>query len=278
MQTRTRWVCPLLIFALYLSSASTVLAQSPTDITFTLAAKNNRSIFRIGEPIDVELRFASSTPGRYEVYEYRPRTTTRFLPDRADGNRPGEHKESIRLRSNSLEIEVILPEVAWSADQLRAGAAAIDEWQPGGPCRSQISSDGKVYPPCNPQPRIAAINAARALSLLDTREAALTIVRLYRRHLPAEIRTWLEDGLRRSPYRPDVIAAMERDFEAPNVGITRYWIGTLIDLAVTSRSPEASYNHYYDRLAAISERKIGQARDVSLATLATRPMMLERHC
>lgn len=202
-----------------IDTASPRSAQIPTGLTFTLATKDSRTVFRMGEPIDLELRFSSSTPGRYEVHGLATRRTNRFFSDPADGA------------------------VDPFADFLGIGEG------PG--------------------------SGAHALSLFETREAALEIVRVYRRELPAEVRAWLQLGLRRSPYRQDVIAAMEKDLEAPDMPVTSYWIGTLTDLAAVAASPRSpdfarSYNYYYDRLAAVSERKIGHAREVTLTTLAIR--------
>jgi len=140
---------------------------------------------------------------------------------------------------------------------VRSAAAAVDQWQPV-PAASSRTGRPAGYP----HSKVAAIDGAHALSLFETREAALEIVRVYRRELPAEVRAWLELGLRRSPYRQDVIATMEKDLEAPDMPVTSYWIGTLTDLAAVAASPRSpdfarSYNYYYDRLAAVSERKIG---------------------
>ena len=42
-------------------------AQNPADISFTLNAKGGKTVFRLGEPVFVELGFQSPTSGRYQV-------------------------------------------------------------------------------------------------------------------------------------------------------------------------------------------------------------------
>jgi hypothetical protein len=51
--------------------------QAPTDVTVTLAAKDGRPQFRVGEPIELELRFQSSAPGKYAVWTNLPHRDAR---------------------------------------------------------------------------------------------------------------------------------------------------------------------------------------------------------
>jgi hypothetical protein len=52
--------------------------QAPADVTVTLAAKDGRTQFRLGEAVKMELRFQSSAPGKYLVSTWPPERTTRF--------------------------------------------------------------------------------------------------------------------------------------------------------------------------------------------------------
>src|SRR5689334_1871363 len=310
-------------------SAVMLFGQSSSDLTFTLAAKNGRTTFRMGEPIILEFRFSSSTPGRYEVHSLSDKDKNHFFSEPAEGavdpiadfripvagrgsaapgfsplnaspvvlereinrwwlsfRKPGHYriraeseivtpagegrtfslKNPIHLRSNALEIDIVEPDRAWVENQIRTAVSRLEAWQPDPASRS----GGRG----NPYPTIAAIDAAQSLALLDTRESALQLARLIVREWPAEIRTPLEYGLKRSPFPREIITSLERSLEAPEVPVTDYWMGTLIDLAAVSNSrpPDfaQSYRYYYDRLAGIVGQKAGHAKDVSLRTLQNR--------
>jgi len=66
----------------------------------TLAAKDGRTQFRVGEGVEVELRLQSSAPGKYEVLTCPPERTTRFEP----GPLPGQHR-----RRSSVTESLSLP-------------------------------------------------------------------------------------------------------------------------------------------------------------------------
>jgi hypothetical protein len=310
-----------------------LFGQSPSDLSFTLVAKDRRTTFRMGEPIILEFRFSSSTPGTYEVHALSDKDKNHFFSDPADGavdpladfqiggaggrgsappgvfplngapvvleremngwwlsfRRTGHYritaeseivtlagqgraftlKNPIHLRSNSMEVEIVAPEPAWLEDRIRAAIGPLDQWRPEAAARTAgLVARGNSFP------TIAAIDAAQALALLDTRESALQLARLVAREWPAEIRMPLEYGVRRSPYRREIIASLERSLEAPDVAVTDYWMGLLTDLAAVSNSrpPDfaKSYRYYYDRLAAMVNQKVGHAKDVSLKTLENR--------
>ena len=58
----------LLVIGLWFSGTN-LRAQKPEGITFELAVKDDRKVFRIGEQIDVEFRFTAKTPGKYQVIQ-----------------------------------------------------------------------------------------------------------------------------------------------------------------------------------------------------------------
>src|SRR5215467_12801425 len=58
----------LLLICVYLWLISTACAQ----VAFTLATKDGKSTFRVGEAIEVEFRFQATEPGKYGVWTTRP--------------------------------------------------------------------------------------------------------------------------------------------------------------------------------------------------------------
>jgi len=72
-----RWIC---LAVLLVPSAN---AQSPTDVTLTLASKDGRTQFRQGEAIELQLQFQASVPGKYAVWpRYAYRSTRNAEYDR----------------------------------------------------------------------------------------------------------------------------------------------------------------------------------------------------
>src|SRR6202050_3475312 len=51
--------------------APCLLAQAPSGVNFTLATKDAKSTFRVGEAVEVEFRFTSTTPGAYGAWTLR---------------------------------------------------------------------------------------------------------------------------------------------------------------------------------------------------------------
>jgi hypothetical protein len=210
---------------------------------------------------------------------------------------PGHYKVTafsnqvgIPLRSNTLEIDIVAAEPEWATAKLRDAIAVL--------------SGSGACPIVSPRTEDCRTKAARILRFLETREAALALVR----RLPdaqGEARDHLRLGLFGSPYRKEILAAMESDMESADVPVDRIWMDTLIDLAtVTETGPRplqpktfpaldreselawAQYQlddsryvaafkpvikRYYDRLAVAVERKRGQAREVTLQTVRSRP-------
>ena len=54
-------------------------SQNPDDITFRLATKNGRKMFRMGEAIPVEFHFRSRSENKYELHESLPRQRVYYV-------------------------------------------------------------------------------------------------------------------------------------------------------------------------------------------------------
>jgi hypothetical protein len=54
------------IMTILVSLSPQSAAQEPTDVKFELATQNGRKVFRLGEAIDVEFRFTSTSPLKYQ--------------------------------------------------------------------------------------------------------------------------------------------------------------------------------------------------------------------
>lgn len=182
----------------------------------------------------------------------------------ADGRTRGGVRNPITLRSNSIDIEIIKPEPGWEETQLRANLALLAQWTPVSP--SGLGQRGN-----NPQGELAAINGVRALGLLETREAALALVDFYGRELPISVTQYIDQGLRRSPYPKEIVAAMEKQLDMPDVPITRQWFGIFSDLTaiVASNPPDfaKAYAGSRDRLNRAIPKKRGNSADISIRTL-----------
>jgi hypothetical protein len=205
------------------------------------------------------------TPGRYRVT-----ATTRQV--------------SIPLQSNTIEIEIEAAESGWAEAKLQEAVAILNNGQP-------------------------TLQAARTLRFLNTESAAPRLVEFFTKlHSQVYVGQQLQYGLYGSPYRKEVLAAMESVLESPDVPIAQWWMDTMITLAsITATGPrplrpvrvedpsdprfkaameaQAQYqsdesrymaqfgpvaDRYYEKLAAAAERKQGQARIVTLQTLANR--------
>jgi hypothetical protein len=57
------------IMTLWVSLSPQSSAEEPTDLKLELATKNGRKVFRIGEAIDVEFRFTSTSPMKYQAVD-----------------------------------------------------------------------------------------------------------------------------------------------------------------------------------------------------------------
>jgi hypothetical protein len=190
------------------------------------------------------------------------------------------------LQSNTIEIEIVAPEPGWAEAKLQESVAILNNGQP-------------------------TLQAARTLRFLNTESAAPRLVEFFTQlHSEVYVGQQLAYGLYGSPYRKEVLAAMESVLESPDVPIAQWWMDTMITLAsITAAGPrllppvrvydedpsgprfkaaieaqaqfqaaESRYaaqfstvaTRYYEKLAVAAERKQGQARIVTLQTLANR--------
>jgi hypothetical protein len=338
-------------------TAPSLLAQQSSAVTLTLAAKDGKTTFRLGEAVEVEFRFQGAVAGQYSVWTLRPMRQLRqpeydhFEIEPADlvadpladifaqisdlpilGQLPrpapltaapvtvglqvnewlsirkaghyritaestrvvtnAEPPVSLPLRSNSIEIDVVAPEPGWAAAQLQQAAAVLQTPDPPRPIIGQAydlngrqSHDDDVT------------RAARTLRFLETPEAAAALVR-YFEHGPMAAQAELHAGLFASPYRKEVMAAMEAAVAAPDIPVTYYCLGTLMELAELIRfGPSPLYTpktteeiqrwfeqverpyrekvkpvetEYFAKLADAIGHKQGQALAVTLETWVTR--------
>jgi len=167
----------------------------------------------------------------------------------------------IPLQSSVLEIEIV-NDPEWSRAELQANVAIIEAH------RIPVNAFG----------RGSVVNfddqfAAQKLALLDTRDSMLAMVSIYSRNFNRS-RTYipLDRGIRRSPFRADAIAAMEKAIEDPGASISDDFLGTLSALlaVANSKPPDyaKSYEYVFRKLATAFPKKQGEARTVSLQALA----------
>jgi hypothetical protein len=319
--------------------------QNPQDVTFVITPKASKSTFRVGEEIVLEFRLSSPSPRRYvvdQLYRGNHRTVrpgSPFVVEPTSGTvdpwldvpwlfdgygggvmgteprflnatpvvseatlnewisfrTPGRYRVtattrqiSIPVQSNTIEIEIVAPEPGWAEARLQEAVA--------------ILNSGQAKP---------NLQAARTLRFLNTESAAARLVEFFTKlHSEVYVGQQLEYGMYGSPYRKEVLAAMEAVLESPDVPIAQGWMDAMVGLAsVTAAGPrllppvrvydedpssprfkaameaqakyqsdEARYTAhfsqvgrlYYEKLAAAAERKQGQARTVTLQTLASR--------
>ncbi len=198
----------------------------------------------------------------------------------------------VPLRSNSIEIDVVAPEPGWAGAVLQLASVTLQIPDPPSPTVGQ-SFDPRVRQAHDDD----VTRAARTLRFLETPEAAAALVR-YFEHGPMAAQAELHAGLFASPYRKEVMAAMEAAVAAPDIPVTYYYLGTLMELAEVTRfgplplyTPKSTEEiqrwvdevqrpyrektkpveaEYFAKLADAIERKQGQALAVSLETLMTR--------
>ncbi len=157
-------------------------------------------------------------PGHYRVTA----ETTRVVASAQTG-------QTVPLRSNTIEIDVVAPEPGWAAAQLQEAVGVFQVPDPPPPVIGQTVNLG------DEQSRDADVGrAARTLRFLDTKDAAPALARFFE-HGPRVAQAELHAGLFASPYRKEVIAAMEEAVAAPDIPITYYYLGTLMELAELSR-------------------------------------------
>src|SRR5215471_11458943 len=343
----------LLFICVYLWLISTACAQ----VAFTLATKDGKSTFRVGEAIEVEFRFQATEPGKYGVWttslvrQVRRPEFDHFMVEPSVGiadplvdifaqmssgavvgrlpraaplssaptvvgvpmnewlsiRHPGHYRiaaettrvvttdnppTTVTLRSNTIEIDLVEPEPGWAESSLRQAVATLERPDPPQP------KIGEEYDPIRREVHDAdAAAAARVLRFLETKEAARALARFYE-HGPVMAQSELRAGLFASPYRSDVIAAMEEAIAAPDVPVNYSYLGALIQLVnltrygpppdYTPKSPDeirkwmdevekpyrdksqSTEPEYFKRLADAIGTKEGQARAISLETLTNR--------
>jgi hypothetical protein len=196
-------------------------------------------------------------PGHYRITaEYNGITVT------GSGVSP-RRNELIAVHSDALEIEIV-DDPAWSQAELQKDIAAIEA-----PKTARfIARGGRSVSSTEPNGPISAHD----LGLLDTRESAMAIVSIYSRNIDPQLWTYLDRGLRRSPYRAEVIAAMEKAIDAPDTPITGSFLDTLSGLmAMTNSNPPdfaKSALDVHEKLARALQKKQGEALTVSRQALA----------
>jgi len=195
-------------------------------------------------------------PGHYRITaEYNGITVT------GAGVSPGRN-ELITVRSGAFEIE-ILDDPAWSHAELQKDIAAFEA-----PKTARfLARGGQSLSSTEPNGPISAHN----LGLLDTIDAAMAIVSIYSRNIDPQLWTYLDAGLRRSPYRTEVIAAMEKALEAPDTPITGSFLDTLSSLMALANSNPPNFAKSYvdvrEKLARALPQKQGEALTVSSKAL-----------
>jgi len=196
---------------------------------------------------------------------------------------------SVPLHSNAVEIDVVAPEPGWAAAQLKDAVAVLER---GDPPQSRVGQafDQRQHNDENAQ-------AARTIRFLETPESVQALTRFFENG-PQGAQRELHAGLFASPYRREVIAAMEAAVAAPDVPITYYYLGTLMELTTlvrvgptplyTPKTPEEMKrwivevdgprrpaikvieDEYFAELANSLKDKRGQALAISVDTLVSR--------
>jgi hypothetical protein len=236
-----------------------------------------------GAPVILGLRvnewLSFRKPGHYSITAETTRVVTSAPP-----------LTPVPLRSNSIEIDVVAPEPGWAEAQLQQAIAVLQIPDPPMPKIGQSVIPSQLHD-------VDVERAARTLRYLETREAAEPLARFFE-HGPQAAEADLRAGLFGSPYRKEVIAAMEEAVAAPDTPITYYYLATLMELSelarfgglplYTAKTPEEIQRwgeeferpyrektkpveaEYFAKLADAIGRKQGQALAVSLETLLTR--------
>lgn len=182
------------------------------------------------------------------------------------------------LQSNTIEIEVVAAEDGWADTQLQRAVALLsrETGSPGVGRTVDIRREQEIA------------DAARVLRFLDTRDAALALVRFFEQG-PERAQADLLAGLYGSPYRNEVISALKAGLSFPDAAVTSNWIDTIADLTTAQElgpcplpeKDEVAIQAWLKRFRAEIDRnmevlsgavagKQGQARAVSLEVLSRR--------
>jgi TonB family protein len=122
-----------------------------------------------------------------------------------------------------MEIEIAAPEPGWAEEQLQQATALLARGDP------RSVSDGMVVDPPIAKLRTELALAGRVLRFLETRDAAEALAHFYENG-PMGAQEDIRFGLFASPYRKEVIQAMERALATPDVPITSKYFDTLMQL------------------------------------------------
>lgn len=294
--------CGWLVFAL-LSLMSTGLAAQTPPVTMRIETENSRTIFRIGETIGIKATLETSAPGTWRVnasgrdrpeiamgfdrFVVSPLTGTsdpqsyRFgrgftggglggwsLSDKpfvltvdlnqwlrferpgfyrvravfhATATQPGNRQlGSLEFESNDIGIEIYNGDAGWMTSQLQTDAALLD------------STHGLTGE--------ARMDAARRIWYLDTPESLGVAARLLGSDTP-QVSHLLQTALLGTQHPDQAIAAMQALFTGPDQAISPAFLDTLAELR---KVPTTQLRR---ELAAVVEKKRGQAKAISLKTL-----------
>jgi hypothetical protein len=194
---------------------------------------------------------------------------------------PSKQPPKPPIRSNTIEIEIVAAENGWAEKQVAQAVASLIELK----AQYEIDQKGRIS---YPEREKKILNAVRLLRFLETRAAAVAMVRFFDRGLQLAQPDLLA-GLYGSPCRNEVIFELEKGLTSPEIPATQNWMDTLVSL-VTGREfgpaprwdkDESGYNawsihyevnrdHYMAILANAVESKKGEAKAVSLDILSYR--------
>jgi hypothetical protein len=116
-----------------------------------------------------------------------------------------------RFTSNSIEIEIVAPEAGWASRQTQESIAIL-----------KTSSNVDEI-----------VKAGRTLRFLETLDAVPALVEYFDKSRAGDE---LKQGLISSPYRKEILAAMEAQIADPDFPITRSWFQTYDELARVSEN------------------------------------------
>jgi hypothetical protein len=131
-------------------------------------------------------------------------------------NRKDQPAKPVQLRSNTIELDVVAPELGWAETQIQRAIQTR-------------SLSSRIDAPPDPNPPLGAPGPS-TLRFLETGEAALALVHF----LPTTQDIELEVGLWQSPHRKTIIDAMQVDLQDPDVPIRFWWLRILAELAAAS--------------------------------------------
>jgi hypothetical protein len=172
-------------------------------------------------------------PGHYRLYVVSPRVSL----DSNSLNPLGTGVETVTLRSNTIEFDVIKADPKTRAKQLQEATEAYNPTAV--PCDSRLRQECVVG------------RAARRLRFLNTKESTETLARLFW-SLNDQPGGWdLMFGLYGSPYRAEAIAAMQREINAADQPITQDFLMVFTKLQLLQSAGEVPKEPSVDDPAAL---------------------------